>query len=276
MVGISLSRNYALPMEEVLPLIKAAGFSAVSPLWGTKVDMKNICDQARRLGLYVQSLHAPVGSTHTLWSDDPAVFEKGMHYVLLALEDCIQLDVPIMVMHAWIDKELSFDPNDLYFGDFDAIVEKAAAHDIKIAFENTEGEEYLFALMAHFKDHPNVGFCWDSGHEKCYNHDRDLLAQFGDRLLVTHLNDNLGISDPGGEITWLDDLHLLPFDGIIDWEKNMQRLNKCRPLPYLNCELLLTSKPERHENDQYAAMALADYFALAYRRASQLAERYTL
>jgi hypothetical protein len=93
---------------------------------------------------------------------------------------------------------------------------------------------------------------------------------------MTHLNDNLGISDPGGEITWLDDLHLLPFDGIIDWEKNMQRLNKCRPLPYLNCELLLTSKPERHENDQYAAMALADYFALAYRRASQLAERYTL
>ena len=276
MVGISLSRSYALPMEQVLPLVKAAGLSAVSPLWGTKLDMGAICGQARSLGLFVQSLHAPFGSTHTLWSHDPEVCEKGLHYVMLALEDCIRLEIPVMVMHAWIDKELSFDLDHLYFGNFEAIVEKAAAHNVRIAFENTEGEEYLFALMDHFRDDPNVGFCWDSGHEKCYNHDRDLLAMFGDRLLVTHLNDNLGISDPGGEITWLDDLHLLPFDGSIDWERNVQRLNRCRPLAYLNCELLLTSKPGRNENDQYAQMPLADYFALAYARAQRLAEGYLL
>jgi sugar phosphate isomerase/epimerase len=121
-----------------------------------------------------------------------------------------------------------------------------------------------------------VGFCWDSGHEKCYNHDQDLLALFGDRLLVTHLNDNLGISDPQGEINWLDDLHLLPYDGMIDWEYNMQRLNRCRPLPYLNCELLRTSKPGRTENDQYANMPLDEYFKLAYARAKRLAEGYAL
>lgn len=276
MVGISLLRKYTLPMEEVLPLIKAAGFSAVSPLWGTKLDMEAVCKQARSLGLFVQSMHAPFGSTHTLWSDDPAVYEKGLHYVSLALEDCIRLQIPIMVMHAWIDKELSFDQNNLYFGNFDALVEKAAAHNVKIAFENTEGETYLFALMTHFQDNPNVGFCWDSGHEKCYNHDQDFLALFGDRLLVTHLNDNLGISDPAGEITWLDDLHLLPYDGMIDWEYNMQRLNRCRPLPYLNCELLRTSKPGRTENDQYANMPLDEYFKLAYARAKRLAEGYAL
>ena len=274
MVGISLSRGYELPMEEVISLVKAAGFSAVSPLWGATVDMTAVCSQARSLGLYVQSLHAPFGSTHTLWSDDPAIFEKGMHSVLPALEDCIRLQIPVMVMHAWIDKELSFDLHNLYFGNFDAVVEKAAAGGVKIAFENTEGEEYLFALMDHFKDDPTVGFCWDSGHEKCYNHDRDLLAMFGDRLLVTHLNDNLGISDPGGQITWLDDLHLLPFDGIIDWERNVQRLKQCRPLPYLNCELLLASKPGRHENDQYARLPLGDYFRLAYARAKKLTEGY--
>ena len=276
MVGISLSRNYALPMEEVIPLVKAAGFSAVSPLWGTKVDMAAVCRQARSLGLFVQSLHAPFGKADTLWSHDPAVFKEGIHAVMPALEDCIRLQIPVMVMHAWIDKDLSFDMDHLYFGNFDAIVEKAAAHNVKIAFENTEGEEYLFALLEHYKNNPHVGFCWDSGHEKCYNHDQDLLALFGDRLLVTHLNDNLGISDPQGEINWLDDLHLLPYDGMIDWEYNMQRLNRCRPLPYLNCELLRTSKPGRTENDQYANMPLDEYFKLAYARAKRLAEGYAL
>ena len=96
MVGISLSRNYALPMEEVIPLVKAAGFSAVSPLWGTKVDMAAVCRQARSLGLFVQSLHAPFGKADTLWSHDPAVFKEGIHAVMPALEDCIRLQIPVM------------------------------------------------------------------------------------------------------------------------------------------------------------------------------------
>ena len=118
MVGISLSRKYALPMEEVIPLVKAAGFSAVSPLWGTKVDMAAVCRQARSLGLFVQSLHAPFGKADTLWSHDPAVFKEGIHAVMPALEDCIRLQIPVMVMHAWIDKDLSFDMDHLYFGKY--------------------------------------------------------------------------------------------------------------------------------------------------------------
>lgn len=274
-VGISLSRKYAkAALSDVIPMVREAGFTAVSPLWGTKIDMEAVCTQARSLGLYVQSLHAPFGKTDTLWSEDPSVYEPGFGLVMRALDDCIRLDIPIMVMHAWIDEDLSFDMDDLYFGNFDAIVEKAAAHGIQIAFENTEGEEYLFALMEHYKDNPSVGYCWDSGHEKCYNHDMDLLAKFGDRLLVTHLNDNLGISDPGGEITYLDDLHLLPYDGVIDWDYNLSRLNKSRPLCCLNFELNLASKPGRHENDQYAQMPLEDYFRLAYERAARIAEKY--
>lgn len=72
--------------------------------------------------------------------------------------------------------------------------------------------------MNHFRGNPAVGFCWDSGHELCYNHGRDMLAQYGDRLLGTRLNDNLGVRDDGGQITFLDDLHLLPFEGIADWQ----------------------------------------------------------
>ena len=277
MIGISLSRQYAAAsLLEVIDLVKAAGFCAVSPLWGTKVDMAAVCQKARQVGLYVQSMHAPFGKCDTLWSDDPAVSARGMEVTMAALEDCIACQIPIMVMHAWIDNGLSFDLTQPYFGNFDAIVEKANANGVQIAFENTEGEAYLFALLDHYRDNPMVGFCWDSGHEKCYNHDQDLLAKFGDRLLVTHLNDNLGISDPDGEITYLDDLHLLPGDGVIDWAANRSRLCRCRPLPYLNFELQLTSKPGRNENDGYAQMPLGDYFRLAYEKAKKATEGYAL
>jgi len=223
-IGISLARKYEkATLVEAIHMIKAAGFTALSPLWGTKVDMEEVCKTARGLGLYIQSLHAPFGKSDTLWSNDPAVYEKGLDLTMQALDDCIRLDIPIMVMHAWIDEDLSFDMDDLYFGNFDAIVEKATAHNVKIAFENTEGEEYLFALMDHYKDNPNVGYCWDSGHEMCYNHSQDLLAKFGDRLLMTHLNDNLGISDPGGEITWQDHL-------VHDTIKPLGRLPSKKPL----------------------------------------------
>ena len=269
--GISLNREYgAMPITDAIELIKAAGFSAVSPTWGSKIDMDAVCQKAKAVGLFIQSIHSPFGSTDKLWSPDPEVCSKALGFVMRALDDCIRNQVSIMVMHAWIDNGLSYDMENLYFGNFDAIVAKAAANGVQIAFENTEGEEYLFALLEHYKGNPHVGFCWDSGHEKCYNHDMDLLARFGDRLLMTHLNDNLGISDPGGEITYLDDLHLLPFDGCIDWQRNARRLSGCKALPYWNCELLLVSKPGRNENDKYGQMPLADYFKLAYKRAERI------
>ena len=46
-----------------------------------------------------------------------------------------------------------------------------------------------------------------------------MLALYGEKLICTHLNDNLGIKDFEGKTTWHDDLHLLPFDGIADWNK---------------------------------------------------------
>jgi sugar phosphate isomerase/epimerase len=146
---------------------------------------------------------------------------------------------------------------------------------VKIAFENTEGIEYLFSLMTHFQSNNTVGFCWDSGHEMCYNYSADLLGKFGDRLMMTHLNDNLGISRFDGEIYWTDDLHLLPFDGIADWDHNVQRLKMAQHLPILNFELSTCSKPNRHENDVYAQMTQLQYYTEAYKRACKIAYRYS-
>ena len=138
---------------------------------------------------------------------------------------------------------------------------------MKLAFENTEGEEYLQAILETFGGSPAVGFCIDTGHRHCYNRDADLITKYGDLLVATHINDNLGIKDKGGHIFWHDDLHLLPFDGTVDWEETARKLAAVRYTGTLTFELNTKSKPGRHENDRYGEMPLRAYLAQSFRRA---------
>ena len=273
-IGISLGNSYPIPTAEVVKLVGQIGFDAVSPEWQENVDLEEIVNTARACGLFVQSLHAPFGKAADMWRSEPEICTPAKAELLASLNACKVFGIPVLVVHTWIGFEYRFDPQALDFSNFDELVNTAREYGVKIAFENTEGEEYLFALIEHFKENDTVGFCWDSGHELCYNHSQDLLAKFGHRLLVTHLNDNLGISRFDGTTFWTDDLHLLPYDGIADWDGNIRRLRDSRHLDYLNFELNINSKPDRHENDVYGQMGLTQYFTEAYKRACKIAYRY--
>lgn len=259
------------PDAALLTLLKQTGFDAVSPVWHPAFDEKAVCEAAQAAGLVLQSLHAPFGSCDKLWSADAAVCADALAEQLAALEACARCGIPVLVAHTWIGFAYTFDAEKLYFGNFDALVARAKELGVKIAFENTEGESYLAMLMDAFKDSPSVGFCWDTGHEMCYNHSKDMLSLYGDRLIATHLNDNLGIKDYGGEIIWTDDLHLLPFDGIGDWQDITARMNDHGYDGILTFELNVRSKPDRYENAAYARMSFEEYLAEAYKRACRVA-----
>lgn len=273
-IGISVGNNYSIPTTELVKILKRIGFDAVSPEWERNVDIDKIITSAKSCGLEIQSLHAPYLKAADLWSRDSAVSEPALDELLDTIKDCKRHSVPIAVVHTWIGFEYEFDKNSLYFDNFEKLVEEAGKAGVKIAFENTEGDEYLFALMEHFSGCDTVGFCWDSGHELCYNHSADLLASFGDGLIMTHLNDNLGISRYDGKTYWTDDLHLLPYDGIADWDYNIDRLKKSNKLDILNFELVINSKPNRLENDIYGQMSIEQYFTEVYKRACRIAYRY--
>lgn len=275
-IGISVGNHYPIPTLEVIKMLKEIGFDAISPDWKEGDDFAELIEKAREYGLIVQSLHAPFGNAAAMWNSDDKIGGPAKKELLKVLDDCKAWSVPIMVVHTWIGFEYEFDSSKLYFQNFDELVAKAEEYGITIAFENVEGEEYLFALMERYKDNDIVGFCWDSGHEMCYNRSQDLLAKYGDRLVMTHLNDNLGISRFDGTLFWTDDLHLLPYDGIADWDYNIERLKKSRHMDILNLELTITSKPNRHENDVYSQMGLELYFTEVYKRACRIAYRYKL
>ena len=69
--------------------------------------------------------------------------------------------------------------------------------------------------------------------------------------------------------------NLLPYDGIADWDINVERLKKSNKLEVLNFELNISSKPDRHDNDVYTEMSLERYFTEAYKRACKIAYKYS-
>ena len=274
-LGFSICQSYGKTVPEAVQLLKSIGFDAISPEWMPAGDHIAYLEAAKQAGMVVQSIHAPYEKAKDMWGSDEAKGEAAINELLSCLQDCASYGVPVMVAHAFIGFK-DHTPTAQGLERFGTVVKEARRLGIKIALENTEGEEYLFALMEHFAGDETVGFCWDSGHEMCYNHSQDLLEKYGDRLLITHLNDNLGIRDFEGRITWLDDLHLLPFDGILDWDRAAERLRQADCPAILNFELNLRSKPGRHENDPYGQMTAEEYLTECYKRACRVAAKIVI
>lgn len=264
-LGFSLQEKYDRPITQVIALLKEAGFSAISLPWTSVEQVSHLTSCIRELGMQVQSLHAPPKQISVLWQRD---FEKAKFLydtMIKCVDVCAKLQIPTLVVHGWQGHQYTFREDDLFFGHFDNIVAYAREKGIPIAFENLEGEEYLDVLM---KRYPDMGFCWDTGHDSCYPHKLDFLKEFGHRLLITHLNDNLGSGDPSIPLSSAVDKHYLPFDGVRDWEACMQRLKAARKQEILNFELKM--KPD----DRYAHLTLEEFIAEAGLRAKKIGKLY--
>ncbi len=260
----------SVPVKEQIALFKKIGFDGFFVSWQEGVDLKDIRRYADSLDMYFQSVHAPFGRAADMWRGGEKA-EGALEELLRCLEDVADAGVEIMVCHAWKGFNTSEAPNQAGVEKYRRLVERANELGVRIAFENTEGEEFLDTLLQAFVGYKNVGFCLDTGHEMCYNRSKDMLALYGDRLIATHINDNLGIKDHNGVISPHDDLHLLPFDGVKDWENFAKRIRNCGYDGELTFELKLASQPDRHENDIYAEMQFERYLVEAYKRACRVA-----
>lgn len=248
-----------LSVSEHIDLIANVGWNGCTMKWNPDLTEK-AANAAAKKGLYFQSLHAPFGQVDTMWKPGNAS-DLMKSRILGCLEDCARYDIPVMVIHSFIGFGVPYVPTAVGIENFRQIVEKAEDLGIKLAFENVEGEPYLDAILSEFRDSPFVGFCLDTGHGMCYNHGRDFLAEYGDRLFHTHLNDNLG--QRGKDITFLDDLHLPMGDGIADWKEIMQKIRETGYRDMLICELNYSNKPDSHELDRYLAMEMEEFYAYA-------------
>lgn len=258
--------QFELSIPEQIKLFKKIGFDGFFTGYSNREDIAEYRKLADELGMIYQSVHGPFFKMGEMWEN----CEDATAELIDCLHACKENGVPIMVAHTFLGFN-SHTPNEKGLENFGKVVKEAESLGVKVAFENTEGEEYLVAVMERFENSPAVGFCWDTGHEMCYNHSKDMLSLYGDKLIATHINDNLGVRDFDGNITWIDDLHLLPFDGIADWQGIVDRLNKCGYNGEFTFELNRCSKPDRHENDFYRDMSVEKYLTLAFMRACRVA-----
>ena len=270
-LGFSLQAQYDCPQEQVIELLKDAGFSAVSPAWSPELSLDSLAACLQKHGMMFQSLHAPHRGIPYLWDPKDPLSADVQRSITDCIDACARFRIPVAVVHCWQGLQYTFPEESLDFSVFDRIADYAEQRGVSIAFENLEGEEYLAALLDRYRDRSHVGYCWDSGHDHCYPHTLDFLKTFGHRLIMTHIHDNFGTR---GVPTTLDDLHLLPRDGNIHWESNIARLKNLPKQSILNFELKKLCKSPAPEDRIYAELSTGDYFRLAAQRARQIADLY--
>lgn len=270
LIAINQVRAWETPTEEMIELTHKAGFDGMFQLYdgrNTPQEFKKWLDERHMI---FQSIHVLWRQTPGIWEDPTEDGEAGVKEYMRCLEDCADVEVPIMVAHS-IQGMKKHTPTELGMERFGRIFRRAEELGVTVAMENVEGPEYLDLLYRTYKDSPAFGYTWDSGHEMCYGHGENFLAKYGDRLVATHLNDNLGCTTLDGSIAWTDDLHLLPFDGIIDWKERAERIRKVGYEGILTFELLAKSKPDKHESDLYFQMGPEVFLAEAWKRAMRVA-----
>lgn len=264
-ICLSTSQSFDLPEAEQLDEFKRAGFDGFFTMYGSDEHIAEMRRLADEKGLFFQSIHAEYSGAADLWREG----EKGEAVALNLIDTVVsaaRYGVPVVVTHAYIGFYTGEKPTAVGLERFGRIVEEAEKRGVFVAVENTEGEEFLHAILDEYKSE-NVGFCWDTGHELCYQ-TRASVEKYNGRLLATHVNDNLGVRGEDGKITFHDDLHLLPFDGIADWKRNAELLRGFGGP--LTAELKRCDYPDSPEHD-YRAMELGDYLAEAYSRLTKIA-----
>ncbi len=198
-----------------MELIKKAGFQSVFFYWDDDTDIEKYMEKANELGLEVEALHAPFNTVNTVWveGDDGDVYTEKMRRCIIT---AAKYNIPVVILHTSSGNEV---PKTSPIGllRHKKLIIEAERRGVKIAFENTRIIRHLSLLLEYYKSE-NVGFCYDTGHEKCYTPGYRFMPLFGNRTIFTHIHDNKGLAETK-DISARDDLHRIPFDGIIDFER---------------------------------------------------------
>ena len=267
-LAVALGMGYDVHPVEQIKILKEIGWDGVFSGWCPGENIEAYAKAISETGMMYQSIHAPFHNVDKIWESETDG-DKYTEEQIECLRRAKDVGVDLVVAHAIIGMERCT-PTALGLKRFERIFNAAENLGVTVALENTEGEIYVEALMREFGSSDRVRFCIDTGHEMCYNGSRDMIGKYASKLICTHLNDNMG--QTGDSITWLDDSHVLPFDGVADWNNIAARLNAAGYKGDLTFELTSRNKPERHTHDKYAHLDFTGFATLALEKAKQFRE----
>ena len=207
--------GYDLSPRDRMSTIKQAGFDGVILLWADYFDKdyQAFPSYAEEAGLFVENAHAPYQGAGAIWVDTL----EGQAYteqIIRCLEECRDHGIPTLVMHP-INGRTPLPDRSIGLERFKRICDAAERTGVNIAIENQGNADYIGYVFEHVQSE-RLRFCFDSGHERFYSPDVDLLSLYGDRLIALHLHDNDGH----------EDAHALPFTGSVHWPRIASALER--------------------------------------------------
>ncbi len=279
-------------IEEKIIAIKNAGFDFVAIGMGALSDdsLEYQVELCGKYGLEIDNIHLTGAKTTSIWFEGE-LGDKVCARYCREIKRAAAAGIKKGVAHITWGHTVPAPINEYGLSRLEKMADCAAENDFLLCLENSVYIDYLYATMERLKDHPAVRFTFDSGHRNEFAPDHDLLGAFGDRLAALHIDDNDGKYD----------LHLMPFDGNIDWEKDARELAKtefarqriCAETSYggekkikdltdeeINeriSKLPIASEPELYIIEDgimkaYTSLSYNDYMVRLYARLKRLAE----
>lgn len=248
--------NKNVSVVETINSIKNAGFKNVFVQWydeDWKVSQQEQVDLCKNLGLNIIFAHLGYQNINSIWEDTDEGAELVNRYKR-NIKECKENGINKVVMHL-TTKHIAPQYNEIGLERIKKIVEYAKKQNVKIAFENTKIKGYLEYVLGNIQDE-NVGLCFDSGHYHVHFKDEFNFEFFKDRVFAVHLHDN----------DQSDDLHLLPYDGTLDWDNTILKLNESNYTGPVTLELAYRY--------HYLNESLDEFYKKAYQIGTKLSEKF--
>ncbi len=252
-----------VPIEEQIPLIKKTGFHGFFTMYTGSEPLEAWARLLKEHQLDFETVHGPFQFANRMWEPGKAG-DEYLDFMKSLIHACHQIQVDKFILHVTVGNQAP-EVNQEGLARIQSLCDYAKSLGVHICFENIEPLPHLQAVMDSIRD-PFHGFCWDIGHNICYTPDIDMLKRYGDRLMCLHIHDNRGVTQPGN-IDYRDDLHLLPFDGILDWDWYAAQLNRYQYRGPVTLEVSDQNWPG------YLGMSTEEYLTAAYERGCRICEK---
>lgn len=266
-LGINSNNECGKSARDVFNNIKTAGFTDVMISFKAN-EIEETILQAKESGLNIPFVHFITKHANDLWAKG----ESNIRYINEVIEQikiCGKYNIPVAVMHGTVGgaSELALPPSKHGVESMLKILKVAEECNVKIALENLDKPN--FEQFTYLLDNINskwLGLCYDAGHHNLYAPEVDILEKYGDRILAVHLHDNLMDWEYGYDYT--RDLHYLPFDGKVDFEKVCKNLAKTG---YDSTIMLEVHKKGMGSPRLYDETPVDEYLQSAYTKAETIA-----
>ena len=252
-IGINLQIRPEICAIDFIKRAAQLGFNTLFTDTPSERNLHIIANALAANGMRYETIHAPFSRINDIWIANESG-DATLGDLMETVDRCAVANVPIAVVH------LSSGNNpppisEIGLVRYTRLLEYAAAKGVKIAFENQRKPDRLAWAFEHFGRLPHVGFCFDCGHEGCFTPGVQFLPLYGDRLLCTHIHDNNRMTD--------QDLHLLPFDGRMDFGRIAAQLRATQYKGPLTLEIHATNS---NKYDFMTVQAFLEKAAMSIKR----------